>query len=151
MELRLFDEVAELVTSMAPEGLGHLRVRAHRRGVKIWFGPEKPIKEHYEAQFIPRRYVDDLDGTALEIGFHAEHPSAAANDEALTALLAKKKVWAKELGKGAESGPFLGNGDWRRLSDVWLDADPEDPELAFEIASRLVDYLDLLEPIRQSR
>jgi hypothetical protein len=151
MEFPLFDEVEEVVRSMAPDGLGVLQIRSHRRGIKVWFGPAAPVKEHYEAQFIPRRHVDGTDGTVLEIGFHAEHRDEQANDEALAALLAQKKTWQKELGPEAEHGPFLGNSSWRRISDVWFDVDPDDPELGFEIASRLVDYLDLLEPILQTR
>lgn len=151
MEFPLFDEVEEVVRSMAPDGLGVLQMRSHRRGIKVWFGPAAPVKEHYEAQFIPRRHVDGTDGTVLEIGFHTEHRDESENDETLAALLANKKAWQKELGPEAESGPFLGNSSWRRISDVWFDADPDDPELGFEIASRLVDYLDLLEPILQSR
>ena len=151
MEFPLFDEVEEVVRSMAPDGLGTLQIRTHRRGIKVWFGPKAPVKEHYEAQFIPRRHVDGGDGHALEIGFHAEHREESANDAALDALLAEKKTWQNELGIEAEPGAFLGNTTWRRISDVWLDADPDDPELGFEIASRLVDYLDIIEPLRRLR
>ncbi len=146
----LFEEVAELVHSMAPDGLGDIHMRTHRRGIKVWFGPKTPIKEHYEAQLIPRRHVDGADGAALEIGFHAEHKDAAANDAVLDVLVAENGTWRRELGDETESGVFLGNDSWRRISDVWLDPEMGDPELGFEIASRLVDYLILLEPIRQA-
>ncbi len=148
-EPHLFDHVSDIVVSMAPEGLGEFRYRSHRRGVKVWFGPSKPPRVHYEAQVIPRRYVDGSDGLAIEIGFHAEEKDESTNQAALEVLLANRKVWAKELGREAEAGEFLGRDSWRRLSEVWLDPDLEDPELPFELASRLVDYLDLLEPIRQ--
>lgn len=147
----LFDEVGELVHSMAPDGLGELHMRAHRRGLKVWFGPATPIKEHYEAQVIHRRHVDGSDGVALEIGFHSEHKDAAVNDAVLDSLVAERPSWRRELGDEAESGPFLGNDTWRRISDVWLDPEMDDPELAFEIAGRLVDYVTQLEPIRQRR
>lgn len=146
----LFDEVAELIHMMSPEGLGEIHMRSHRRGVKVWFGPKTPIKEHYEAQFMPRRHVDGADGLALEIGFHAEHKDEASNDAVLAVLDAAKTSWRRELGKETESGAFLGNDTWRRISDVWLEPDVDDPELGFEIASRLVDYLTVLEPIRQA-
>lgn len=149
MEPHLFDHVADVVTSMAPSGLGELRFRTHRRGIKVWFGPEKPSKEHYEAQIIPRRYVDGTDGVAIEIGFHAEQTDEPTNQSVLDRLVAARASWGEELGAEAVAGPFLGRDSWRRLSEVWLDADLDDPELAFELGSRLVDYLDLLEPIRQ--
>jgi len=139
-----------VVRGMAGEGLGDLQLRSHRRGVKVWFGSSKPDRLHYEAQLIPRRYVDETDGAAIEIGFHAELPDEKANQKALDLLLAGKKAWSKELGNEAEAGPFLGRDTWRRLSEVWLDPDLEDPDLAFEVGSRLVDYLELLEPLRTS-
>ncbi len=149
--MQLFDEVGELVRTMAPDELGDVQMRSHRRGLKVWFGPTSPIKEHYEAQLIPRRHVDRTDGLALEIGFHAEHKDETENDAVIGVLLAAKKRWQRELGAEAESGAFLGNDGWRRISDIWLEPDLDDPELGFEIASRLVDYLTTLEPIRQSR
>ncbi len=148
--MQLFDEVGELVHTMAPDDLGDVHMRSHRRGLKVWFGPNAPVKEHYEAQLIPRRHVDGKDGVALEIGFHSEHKDAAANDAIIDRLVARKKHWQRELGPEAEPGSFLGNDSWRRISDVWLEPDLDDRELGFEIASRLVDYLTTLEPIRQS-
>lgn len=149
--MSLFDEVGELVHTMAPTELGDVHMRSHRRGVKVWFGPATPTKEHYEAQVIPRRHVDGADGTAIEIGFHAEHRDANANDAVLDVLVAERATWRRELGAETEAGPFLGNDTWRRVSDVWLDPEMDDPDLAFEIASRLVDYLLVIEPIRRSR
>ena len=157
MELRLFDEVGDLVRSMVPDGLGTLRVRAHRRGVKVWFGPEKPIKEHYEAQFIPSRLVVDesiggeKDALVVEVGFHSEYPDEQQNIAVVDRLLAERSTWSTVLGTETEAGEFLGNDGWRRVSEAWPDVDPEDPELAFELAGRLVDYIGALEPIRQEK
>lgn len=148
VDRHLFDEVGDVVNGLAPTGLGELRTRAHRRGIKVWFGPSKPPKVHYEAQLIPRRFVDDLDGVALEVGFHAELPDEAANQSALDTLLGARKIWQADIGRQAEAGAFLGRESWRRLSEVWLEFDLDDPETPFEIGSRLVDYLELLEPIR---
>ena len=149
MEPHLFEEVADIVTGMAPQGLGELRMRFHRRGIKVWFGPSKPPKLHYEAQIVGRRYVDDIDGMAIEIGFHAELPDEQANQDAINVLTAAKSAWKKELGSVAEADGFLGNIKWRRFSEVWIEPELEEPDFAFEIGSRLVDYLELLEPIRQ--
>ena len=149
-EPNLFAEAGELLRMMVPDGLGDLRTRAHRRGVKVWFGPEKPTREHYEAQLIPRRLVDDRDGAVLEIGFHAEHSDEQSNQAVADRLQAKQKVWGTELGPSAELDTFLGRDSWRRLSEIWEDiAELEtDPEAPFEIACRLVDYLSVIEPIR---
>lgn len=143
MELGLFDEVADLVRSMVPDEFDSPRTRAHRRGVKIWFGPEKPGKEHYEAQFI----ASQTNGLSLEVGFHAEHRDPDQNEGVLSSLLAAEDRWRPQLGSEAEAGLFLGQDAWRRLSDVWTEVDIDDEDLAFEIAGRLVDYVTSIEPV----
>lgn len=167
MELPLFEQVAELIRALIPEdprtgGSGsrgrsskdqpeserELRVRAHRRGVKVWFSTAKPPKEHYEAQLMSRPDVDGRQGMALEIGFHLENRDAADNEQALALLVGSEKSWRKILGSEAQAGEFFGGGNWRRISEAWIEPDLEDPELSFEIASRLVDYLVALEPVR---
>ncbi len=150
----MFAEAGDLIRSMAPDGIGDVRIHARKWGLKVWTGPSSPIKEHYEGQFIRRKHLSDDgngEGMALEIGFHSEHKDEAKNQEVLDALNKKSKIWRKELGKEPESGVFLGKASWRRISEVWLDAEMDDPELAFEVASRLVDYLTILEPIRLDR
>jgi hypothetical protein len=149
MELPLFEQVDDLVRALTPDELGLLHTRAHRRGIKVWFDTAKPGREHYEAQLLARRHVDGADGTALEIGFHAEHPDVDANQAAVDTLGGSEKRWRKILGADAEIGPFYGAENWRRVSEAWLEPDLEDPELSFEVASRLVDYLEALEPARR--
>ena len=146
MELHLFEQVAELTKALAPEDLGDVRTKAHRRGVKVWCNAAQAGREHYEAQLIPRRYVDGIDGAAIEIGFHAEHKDASENDAAIKPLLAQERAWTKTLGGEPVIGPFLGADNWRRASEVWIEPDLEDPELAFELASRVVDYLAATQP-----
>lgn len=146
MELPLFEQVGELTRTLVPEELGSVRFRAHRRGVKVWLDTDKAPRDHFEAQMVPRRFVDGTDGAVLEIGFHAEHGDPAVNDATLAAVLAREKTWRKRLGAEAETGDFLGQSDWRRVSEVWFDLDPEDPEVAFEIAARLADYVTELTP-----
>lgn len=148
MELPLFEEVADLVHTMVPVDLGQLRIRSHRRGLKLWFGTEKPGREHYEAQLLSRRHVDGSDGVAVEIGFHSEHRDEARNDEVVGVLAAAERRWRGDLGSEAVLGPFLGAANWRRLSECWIEPDLDDPELAFEVAARLVDYVSILEPLR---
>ncbi len=149
MELPLFDEVADLVHTMVPDQLGTLRTRSHRRGLKLWFDTEKPGREHYEAQLLSRRHVDDSDGMAVEIGFHSEHRDEGRNDEVAATLGRCEATWRAELGEEAELGPFLGATNWRRLSECWIEPDLDDPELAFELAARLVDYVSIIEPLRR--
>ena len=148
MDVPLFDQVADAVKSMAPPELGALRARAHRRGVKVWFDADKPTKEHFEAQVLPRRYVDGKDGMTIEIGFHAEHREPERNREVIERLTGRESTWRRSLGQEAEVGVFFGADSWRRVSEVWIEPDLEDPELAFEVAARLVDYLTALEPAR---
>lgn len=150
MELPLFDQVADLIRALTPEELGEVRVRAHRRGVKVWFGPEKPPREHYEAQVLARRHVDGRDGMAVEVGFHSEHPKREDNEAALAQVLKTEKTWRKILGDEAEAGVFLGAENWTRVSETWIEPDLDDPELAFELASRTVDYLSGIEPARRA-
>ena len=148
MDLPLFDQVADVVRSLTPEELGDLKLRTHRRGIKVWFNTENAPREHYEAQLLARKHVDGKDGMALEIGFHAENPDATANATTLADIRKSEKTWRKILGKNAESGEFYGAANWCRVSEAWLEPDLEDPELSFEVASRLVDYLEAIEPAR---
>lgn len=144
LEAHLFDQVADAVQSMAGPDV---HVRAHRRGIKAWFGPLKPPRQHFEAQVMPRRYVDGQEGVAIEIGFHAEHKDRDQNEQVVQDARAKEKSWRRQLGKEAEIGVFFGADQWRRISEVWIEPDLDDPELSFEIAARLVDYLSALQPI----
>lgn len=146
MELSFFDEVAELVRAATPDELGVPRIRAHRRGVKVWFGGDTPSRDHYEAQLLARRHVDGRSGTALEIGFHAEHRDEARNVVIADRLAADDRHWRSHLGDEAELGVFFGADAWRRLSEAWIEPDLDEPDLAFEVAARLVDYIAALEP-----
>jgi hypothetical protein len=150
MELTAFDEVAELVRAMTPAEIGDVRVRSHRRGVKVWFNTEAPTKEHYEAQLLSRRYVDGIEGMALEIGFHSEHKEMARNVSVIDRIRTSEKSWRRELGKEPQMDVFYGAENWRRVSESWIEPDLEDPEITFEIASRLVDYVSVIEPARES-
>jgi hypothetical protein len=37
---------------------------------------------------------------------------------------------------------------WRRISETWSDPDLGDPELVFQLAGRLTEYVQALEPYR---
>jgi hypothetical protein len=149
VELPLFDEVSEALRGLLPAGLGELRTRHHRYGIKVWFGPAKPTREHYEAQVIGARHVPEASVLAIEVGFHAEHPDPAENDRALALLLAGQARWRKVLGEPAVAGPFIDDQrGWRRLSETWADPDLGDPDLPIELATRLTDYITVLEPLR---
>jgi hypothetical protein len=148
----LFDDVGDMLTGMAPAQLGDLRFRAHRCGIKVWFGPEKAIREHYEAQVVGAQEVEGASVLALEVGFHSEHPQPAENESVIAHLQAHEKSWRRVVGKEAEVGAFLGRQDaWRRVSEVWPDPDLADPDLGLEVALRLVDYVTAIEPVRRAR
>lgn len=151
MEIGLFDAVADTLRSLLPAETGEWHCRTHRRGIKVWFGPAAGNKEHYESQVLARRHVDGIDGLTIETGFHSEHNDVAANDEVVERVLGAEKKWRKSLGAEAEAGPFYGRPeDWRRISEIWIEPDLDDPELAFELATRLTDYIETIEPLRQA-
>ena len=150
MQLALFDEVGEALRGLVPVELGEPRLRAHRYGVKVWYGPAKPPREHYEAQVIGAQHVEDATVLAIEVGFHAEHPKVEDNDLVIRRLVAQRRHWRKALGPHAIAGPFLGRPeDWRRVSETWPDPDLGDPDLPIELATRLTDYISVLEPARR--
>jgi hypothetical protein len=152
VEPSVFEEVGEAVRGLAPPELGEYRHRAHRYGVKVWFGPVMPPREHYEAQVVGREADERATVLAIEVGFHSEHPKAAENDAVIAHLLANEKRWRRALGKEAEVGAFLGRADrWRRVSETWPDPNLDDGELIIELATRLTDYITALEPVRRRR
>jgi hypothetical protein len=151
MQLGLFDEVAEALRGLVPRELGDVHTRAQRYGMKAWFGTETPPREHYEAQVIGAKYVDDASVLAVEIGFHAEHKRPEDNEQSLARLVAHEKRWRRALGDAAVAGAFLGRpDDWRRVSETWADPDLSDPDMAIELATRLTDYITTLEPLRRA-
>ena len=156
MELPLFEQVGDAVRSLTPEELGRVNFRAHRRGIKVWLSPpdqpagdgDRAPRAHYEAQLIARHHVDGRSGAALEIGFHAEHRETERNRAEIETIAASEGRWRKILGAEAEIAPFFGAENWRRVSEAWIEPDLDDPDLVVEVASRLVDYLEAIEPAR---
>jgi len=152
MEPSLFDDVGDAVRGLLPPELGEPYLRAHRYGIKVWFGTDTPTREHYEAQVVGARYWPAAKVLALEVGFHCEHPKEPDNEAVLTRLAGHERRWRRDVGKEAEVGTFLGRAEhWRRISEVWADPDLSEPGLSFEIASRLVDYMTALEPLLRDR
>ncbi|MEX2292582.1 MAG: hypothetical protein WD691_02240 [Acidimicrobiales bacterium] len=152
MDLHLFDAVAVNLRALVAPDLGEPQVKAHRYGIKVWFGSAAPTREHYEAQVINARHVPEAKVLAIEVGFHAEHPKKAENIAVLAHLTAKEKAWRNVVGDEAEAGPFLGRpDDWRRVSETWPDPDLGELDLAFELAARLTDYITALEPLLRAR
>lgn len=151
VELGFFDKVAEAVRGLVVADHVDMRQQARRWGLKAWFGAERPTREHYEAQLIAPDGVVGAAVSALEIGFHAEHPDAADNEATIARLVARQDGWRAALGDDAVVGPFLGRfPDWRRVSETWPDPDLDDPELPVQVALRLTDYIDALEPLRRT-
>ncbi len=150
MELPLFDEVGEVLRGLVPPELGGLRCKHHRYGIKVWFGPAKPTREHYEAQVIGAQHVADAPALAIEVGYHAEHRDPADNDRALANLVAQDKRWRRKVGGEAVAGAFIDDRHgWTRVSETWPDPDLEDPDLPMDLATRLADYITALEPLRR--
>ena len=152
MELALFEAVAEGCRSLVPTDLGDLRLRHRAYGIKAWIGPADPPRAHFEAQVVGARHVPEADHLALEVGFHLEHRSVEENDAVLADLLRQERRWRSVVGSEAVAGPFIGRPeDWRRISELWVDPDMGDPELATELALSLTDYICALQPLLHSR
>jgi len=144
----LFDQVSDALLALVPDELGSFHVQPRQWGIKAWFDAETCPREHYEAQVIGARHVPGAKALALEVGFHSEHPKAPDNVAAMAPILGAEKIWRRTLGKPAEAGDFLGQSGWLRVSEAWIDPDLSDPELCFEIADRLAEYIVALEPLR---
>jgi hypothetical protein len=152
VEQSVFEEVGAVLGGFAPVELGEYRHRAHRYGVKVWFGPSTAPREHYEAQVVGADADKSAKLLAIEVGFHSEYPSAIENDAVIAHLLANEKQWRRTVGKEAFVGDFLGRADrWRRVSETWPDPDLGDGTLVIELATRLTDYITALEPVRRRR
>jgi hypothetical protein len=152
VEPSIFEDVADVLRGTVPRGLGELHCQPRRWGLKAWFDSVEPPREHYEAQVIGARYCPAATTLALEIGFHAEHKEAAANQAVLDRLLDRQAKWRKALGPEAEAGAFLGRAErWRRVSETWPDPDLRGTDMVIEIAVRLADYITALEPFRPLR
>lgn len=149
VESQLFEEIGDALRGMLPPDLGALRLRVRRYGIKVWFGPGDPPREHYEAQVIGADAVEDATVLALEIGFHAEHSQVADNKRVIARIEEQESSWRPTVGDAAVAGPFIGRAkSWRRVSETWPDPDLGDPELAIEVAAQLADYITALEPAR---
>ena len=153
----MFEEVAVVLPSLVPLELGSVRMQPRRWGIKVWFGSStadganKPPRVHYEAQVLGAANAPGAKILAIEVGWHAEQTKEADNDALLARILAKEKAWRKVVGTEPVCGDFLGGGTrWRRVSECWNDPDLGDPELAFELAARLTDYVTGLEPVLRS-
>ena len=148
----MFEDVADILLGLVPPELGEVRYRAQRWAIKVWFGPAKPTREHYEAQVMGADEVRGATVLALEVGFHTEYSKDGDNDAVIAHLVANKRRWQRAIGTEAEVGAFLGRQDaWRRVSETWPDPDLGAPDLGFEIAARLVDYIAALEPVLRTR
>lgn len=149
MEEFLFDQVGEAMRTLVPAELGTIRLRPRRWALKLWFGPADPTREHYEAQILGAQHLPAGATIGIEIGFHAEHTDPADNDACIARLTRRGGGLRTALGRQAEVGGFIGRPDqWRRVSEVWVDPDLGDPELPWEIATRLTDYVLTVEPLR---
>ena len=152
MGQHVFDEAAQALRGLLPPDLGPVQCRAHRYGLKVWCDPApngKAPRQHYEAQVVGARHVPEATVLAIEVGFHSELADPAENQRTLAALVKVEARWRKKLGPEAVAGPFLDDRHgWQRLSETWPDPDLDDPDLGFELAARLTDYITALEPLR---
>jgi hypothetical protein len=142
MSKAFFADAGDALRGFLPKELREFRSRTSSRNLKVWFGDE--TREHYEVQVISSRSRRSV----LEIGYHAEHPDRAANEDAIDRVRAA----LRSLGKAAEAGAFLGRpSPWMRMSETWDGEGLFEPETAIEAAERLSAYIRALEPLRRKR
>jgi len=152
MSKAFYEEIADALVGFLPPALRSFQARAHSRGLKVWFGEQ--TNEHYEVQVVPRSAltaggIRGGKGAMIEVGFHAEHPDAAASEAVLQRLMAREKSWRRVLGSEPVGGAFIGRQRaWRRLSELWDDDGLGSEEAAIEAAERLARYIAALEPLR---
>ena len=143
MDLGFFETVRDAFEGFVADVPGQRNTYVHSRGLKAWFDDD--TREHYEAQLIR---VDG--GVQLEVGFHAEHPKAPLNDAVLQRLRAAEATWRPVLGDDAVASDFIGRAGWRRISEVWPANETPDIDEAIEVAARLADYVNAIEPARRA-
>ena len=93
--------------------------------------------------------VADAQVLALEVGFHAEHPSIGHERcRPRPARAQREEVAARDRAPRRSPGrSSAGPTSWRRLSETWPDPDLGDPGLAFELGACLTDYITAIEPL----
>ncbi len=149
-----YEQAADALAGFLPRELRGFGAHVGGHNLKVWFGDE--TREHYEIQTLSRAALKAVgvaaQGPALEVGFHAEHPSEASNEDALQRLLERERSWRKALGSEPSAGRFAGRQTaWRRLSEIWDGGDLFGDGSAVEAAERLAAYVRAFEPIRNRR
>lgn len=139
-----FEQIRDALLTAVPDKYADFGGYAHSYGLKVTFGAKERSKEHYEVQLVRGKKQGTIE---LEIGFHAEHSKPERNDAVLERLAKHETKWRKKLGKEPVMGDFIGNDRWRRISETWDKYDFRDPEVAFEIADRLAEYIEAFEPL----
>ena len=121
----------QMAAGLLPVSEGTVRIAGRR----ITAPPPEAVYvfQQYTRSLLPWRNVRD------NVAFALEH------------RLGHEPTWRAGLGDEAEAGPFLGMDEWTRISEVWPAPDPDDPEMPMEIAARLADYIDAIEPPRRTR
>ena len=82
------------------------------------------------------------------MGFHPEPRDPQENPAAPALLGAKGRQGRRARGPDAVAVAFIDDRHgWKRLSETWADPDLSDPDIAFELAARLTDYITTIEPL----
>lgn len=151
MSRTFFASLTDAMWGFLPRDLQDFQSEVGPHNLKVWY---RSPHEHYEVQRISKavlKAAGEKGTTALEIGFHAEHPDPADNDAVLAMLEAKERVWRRGLGREPAAGPFLGRREiadkWRRVSELWMDVSFEEDGAAVESGERLGAYIRTIEPL----
>lgn len=147
MSRRFFDQIDdELRGMLGGPGLTGFSSQRNARLIKVWFG--QPWM-HFEAQMVSSRWAP-RGRPVIDVGLHLESPAREQNQEVLDHLISSRARWSKAL-SGAEAAKALGPqaATWRRLSELIDAGDPEDSDLAGEVAERLAVFVKTLRPMVQ--
>lgn len=156
MSTTFFADVADALWGFLPRPLQGFQRQVGAHNLKIWY---RSTHEHYEVQRISRAILrasgERAGASALEVGFHAEHPKVADNEATIAVVTAKETTWRRGLGREPVAGGFLGRPEirdrWRRVSEVWVDVSTDEDGAAIEAAERLGAYIRTLEPMLKRR
>ncbi len=146
-----FQDVADALAGFLPPELRRFSARVTSANLKVWYDE---WREHYEVQLVSKSALPARlrrAGRALEIGFHAEHPSADESRRAVDRLMTSESSWRGRLGTQAQAASFFGSDRWRRLSELWQEEGGLDDGAAIDAAERLAAYISCLEPVRRNK
>ena len=149
MELGTFDVVGEAVRALVPAELGPVHQRSHRYGIKVWFGADKPPRAALRGAGGGREARCGGQGAGHRGRVPRGAPAPRGQRRGRRACCSGARRRGARC-SATMSRPVRSSGD-RRTGGACRRRGPipdlGDPELAMEVATRLVDYVVAFEPL----